>query len=146
MSAAKSEYLDRRTMNAALLAGGTALTLEGLDAAEAFAQSASPELSMPTIFIARGAPELAIDPVREAPLAHREKARLVTLRSIAPRELIYDFGGFPRPEERRNHPTPDHFLPLLAVAGVASVKDAKPIFVLEEFEYDLFSRRSIEYV
>lgn len=145
MSAAKSEYLDRRTLNAALLAGGTALTLEGLDAAEAFAQSASPEPSIPTIFIAHGSPELAVDPVRGAPLAHRETAKPVTLRSIAPRELIYDFGGFPRPEVRRNHPTPDHFLPLLAVAGVASVKDAKPKFALDEFKYDLYSR-SIEFV
>lgn len=49
------------------------------------------------------------------------------------------------PEVRRNHPTPDHFLPLLVTAGVASVGNAKPKFVLEEFEYNLFSRRSVEF-
>jgi len=50
------------------------------------------------------------------------------------------------PEVRRNHPMPDHFLPLLVVARAASVRDAKPRFVLEEFEYGLFSRRSVEFV
>jgi 4,5-DOPA dioxygenase extradiol len=49
------------------------------------------------------------------------------------------------PAVRRNNPTADHYLPLLVVAGAASVKDSKPNFVLEEFEYNLFSRRSIEF-
>lgn len=49
------------------------------------------------------------------------------------------------PDVRRNHPTPDHYLPLLVTAGVASVDDAKPKFRLEEFEYNLFSRRSVEF-
>ncbi|MCC9609104.1 dioxygenase [Blastopirellula sp. JC732] len=299
MPAPQLGHLDRRTFNAGLLAGGTALTMEGIRATEALAEPVSPETRMPAIFIAHGSPELAIDPVRGAPFvrwgkalpapkailvvsAHWEKTRPVMLSSTNPRELVYDFGGFPRPlyevrydapgakdlatriesllprssvarsergldhgawtplvhlypqadipvlqismpsaegarglfefgralaplrdegilivgsgnithpmlelrngrpretptwagdfdawaaaaiaaknydelidyavkgpEVRRNHPTPDHFLPLLVTAGVASVKDAKPKFVLEEFEYNLFSRRSIEFV
>jgi len=51
------------------------------------------------------------------------------------------------PSVRRNHPTPDHFLPLLVVAGAASVKQGKPRFVIEaEFEYGVASRRSVEFV
>lgn len=50
------------------------------------------------------------------------------------------------PNVRRNHPTPDHFLPLLVVTGAASVKRGKPRFVIEaEFEYGVASRRSVEF-
>jgi len=65
------------------------------------------------IFVAHGSPELTIDPVRGAPFVHWGKAfpapqaiqvvsahwgktRPVMLSSTDPRELVYDFGGFPR--------------------------------------------------
>ncbi|TWT29857.1 DODA-type extradiol aromatic ring-opening family dioxygenase [Blastopirellula retiformator] len=302
MPAENTGRVDRRTFNAGLVVGGTTLTMEGLCGTAVAAETspvAANDQRLPTIFVAHGSPELAVDPVRGAPFAqwgqampapkaimvvsaHWEKTRPVMLSSTDPKELVYDFGGFPRPlyevrydapgakdlatrvesllpqssvmrsergldhgawtplvhmypkaeipvlqvsmpsaegprglfefgralaplrdegvliigsgnithpmlelrrglpretptwagdfdawaaaaveaknygelinyaakgpDVRRNHPTPDHFLPLLVVAGVASVQDAKPKFVLEEFEYNLFSRRSIEFV
>lgn len=65
------------------------------------------------------------------------------------REMRYDeLMDYARkaPEVRRNHPTLDHFLPLLVTAGAASVYESKPRFLLAEFEYNLFSRRSVEFI
>src|SRR5690606_12712642 len=108
--------IDRRTFNAGLLAAGTSLMVEGAGSTQVLAAPAAEETtarSLPTIFVAHGSPQLAIDKSKGAPFAqwgqdlptprailvvsaHWEKSRPVMLSSTNPRELVYDFGGFPR--------------------------------------------------
>ncbi|WP_199195033.1 MULTISPECIES: DODA-type extradiol aromatic ring-opening family dioxygenase [Pirellulaceae] len=302
LSSNDSVKLNRREFNTDVAVGGTAMAFSGAIGAEALATPVGPDGAgdgkMPVIFVAHGSPDLAITPSKGAPFtkwgqqlpapkailvisAHWEKTRPVMLSTTDPKELVYDFGGFPQalyevrydapgakalaerveailprssvarsgrgldhgawtplvhmypkadipvlqvsmpsaegpkglfefgralaplrnegvlivgsgnithpmlelrrglpmvtpqfaqefddwaakaiaarqydvlmdyaskaPDVRRNHPTPDHYLPLLVTAGVASVADAKPKFRLEEFEYNLFSRRSVEF-
>jgi 4,5-DOPA dioxygenase extradiol len=77
---------------------------------------------MPSIFVAHGAPFLAVDPARGEPLvrwgealprptailalsAHWEEAPL-TLGTTDARELLYDFSGFPEELYRVRYPAP----------------------------------------
>jgi 4,5-DOPA dioxygenase extradiol len=43
------------------------------------------------------------------------------------------------------HPNPDHYLPLLVVAGLAAQRSMAPRFELEGFEYGSISRRSVRF-
>ena len=43
------------------------------------------------------------------------------------------------------HPNPDHYLPLLVVAGLAAERGMAPRFELEGFEYGSISRRSVRF-
>jgi 4,5-DOPA dioxygenase extradiol len=43
------------------------------------------------------------------------------------------------------HPTPDHYLPLLVVAGLAAERGLAPSFPLDGFEYGSISRRSVRF-
>lgn len=77
---------------------------------------------IPIGFVGHGAPLLALDAVKGAPLrawgesllrpravlaisAHWERAPL-TIGTIDPRPLVYDFGGFPRPLYEVKYPAP----------------------------------------
>ncbi len=46
------------------------------------------------------------------------------------------------PHARHNHPTPEHFTPLLIAAGAASSRNIAPRFFLETFEHKNLSRLS----
>jgi len=48
------------------------------------------------------------------------------------------------PHAARNHPTPEHFLPLLVVAGAASADDAVS-FPITGYEYGVLTRRCVQY-
>lgn len=47
------------------------------------------------------------------------------------------------PQAKRNHPTPEHFRPLLIAAGAAQNDGVS--FPLEGFEYEIFSKRSVQF-
>lgn len=47
------------------------------------------------------------------------------------------------PHARHNHPTPEHFTPLLIAAGAASSRKTAPRFFVETFEYKNLSRLSL---
>jgi len=49
------------------------------------------------------------------------------------------------PELRNNHPTEEHFRPLLVIAGVASKDVEIVLFPIEGFEYGSMSRRCIQF-
>ena len=48
------------------------------------------------------------------------------------------------PQARRNHPTPEHFRPLLIAVGAAG-EDESATFPIAGFEMQVFSRRAIQF-
>lgn len=128
--------LSRRRFNGGLLFGALGLGAVGVLATRGGGESSTPSPGvgpspepmpspggrMPALFVAHGAPTLALDPERGSDFrrwgqalgkprallivsAHWEGAP-VTLGATEQRELIYDFYGFPDPLYRVRYPSP----------------------------------------
>ena len=69
--------------------------------------------------------------------------RWITQTLAADREQLFEWET-KAPDAMRNHPTPEHFRPLLITVGVAYESET-PVYPLSGFDMAVFSKRSVQY-
>ncbi|MEE2779931.1 MAG: class III extradiol ring-cleavage dioxygenase [Myxococcota bacterium] len=88
----------------------------------------------------------AMGPDGSQPEAWAAELDAWTAGTLANRDFdeLVDY-GHRAPDFRRNHPTEEHWRPLLVVAGASSTTEEEVSFPVEGFEYQNLSRRAVQF-